>query len=92
MATNKEKIQDPAVVEEPVVVEEPIKEPVKEPVKVTVKAPESIYTAADLAANHRVFKAPREIVVVALRLAGKETATFEEAKTIIENFKNKEVK
>lgn len=84
MATNKAKIQDPAVVEEPVVVEAPVVEP--------VKAPESIYTAADLAANHRAFKAPREIVVVALRLAGKETATFEEAKTIIENFKNKEVK
>lgn len=65
-----------------VAVEEPVKAPVAE----------SIYTAAELAANHRVFKVSREIVVVALRLAGKKTATFEEAKTIIETFKNKEVK
>lgn len=57
------------------------------------KAPaESVYTAAYLADNHKAFKASREIVVVALRLAGKKEATFAEAKTIIESFKNKEVK
>ena len=64
----------------------------EEPAKEQVKAPESIYTAADLAKNHKAFNAPREIVVVALRLAGKETATFAEAKTIIDKFKTKEVK
>lgn len=53
---------------------------------------ESVYTAADLVNNHRVFKVPREIVVVALRQAGKEAATLTEAKAIIEKFKNKEVK
>lgn len=56
------------------------------------KQTESIYTAAELANSHKAFKTSREIVVVALRLAGKKTATFAEAKTIVEKFKNKEVK
>lgn len=71
------------------------KEQAKEVVReepVEVKTPESVYTADDLAANHKAFKAPREIVVVALRLAGKKTATFAEAKDIIDKFKTKEVK
>ena len=72
--------------QEAVVVEEPIKQQAAAPVA------ESVYTAADLAKNHKAFKAPREIVVVALRLAGKQTATFAEAKTIIDKFRNKEVK
>ena len=50
------------------------------------------YTAAYLAENHKAFDASKEIVVVALQLAGKETATFEEAKEIIDKFKTKEVK
>lgn len=79
MATAKAKAQEAAV-------EESVKEQVKEPVV------ESVYTAAELAENHKAFQASREIVVVALRLAGKKTATFAEAKTIIEQFKNKEVK
>ena len=59
----------------------------------TVEKPaESIYTAEELAANHKVFKAPREIVVVALRQAGKKSATFAEAKSIIEKFMKREVK
>lgn len=53
---------------------------------------ESIYTAAELADNHKAFQTSKEIVVVALRLAGKKTATFKEAKIIIDKFKNKEVK
>lgn len=53
---------------------------------------ESVYSANELAQNYKVFNTSREIVAVALRLAGKETATFAEAKTIIDNFKNKEVK
>lgn len=61
--------------------------------KVETKAPaESVYTAEELANNHKAFDTYREIVVVALRLAGKDTATFTEAKSIIEKFKNKEVK
>ena len=53
---------------------------------------ESVYSATELIENHKVFNTSREIVEVALRMAGKHTATFTEAKTIIEKFKNKEVK
>lgn len=53
---------------------------------------ESVYSAEELAKNYRAFGTYREIVVVALRQAGKASATFSEAKTIIEKFKNKEVK
>ncbi len=52
---------------------------------------ESTYTIAELADNYKVFGTFREIVVVALRGAGKKDYTFAEAKTIIEKFKNKEV-
>lgn len=64
------------------------------PVKETVKplAVESVYTAEELAKNHKVFNTYREIVVVALKRAGKQTATFSEAKKIIDEFKNREVK
>lgn len=58
----------------------------------TVKAVESVYTAAELAANHKLFGVNRDIVVVALRKAGKSAATFSEAKAIVDKFKNKEVK
>lgn len=67
-----------------------VKEP-KAETKATAPAP-SVYSADELANNHKVFNTSREIVVVALRLAGKEKATVAEAKTIIEKFKNKEVK
>lgn len=53
---------------------------------------ESVYTAAELAENYKAFKTSREIVEVALRMAGKKSATFTEAKEIIEKFKTKEVK
>ena len=59
---------------------------------VEARVNESVYAAAELAANHKVFKTSREIVEIALRQAGKTSATFTEAKAIIENFKNKEVK
>ena len=52
----------------------------------------SVYSREELAKNHKAFNTSHEIVDVALRLAGKESATFAEAKTIIEKFKNKEVK
>ena len=74
------------------------KEPAVEAVSVVAKTPkvpvakESVYTADYLIANFKAFSTSREIVAVALRLAGKKTATFTEAKKIIETFKNKEVK
>ena len=67
----------------------PAASPVNENVSVVN---ESVYSAEELAANHKAFKTSREIVEVALRLAGKKTATFPEAKEIIEKFKTKEVK
>lgn len=53
---------------------------------------ESVYTAEELAQNHKFFKTSYEIVAVALQMAGKKAATVTEAKNIIEKFKNKEVK
>lgn len=53
---------------------------------------ESVYTAEELAQNHKFFKTSYEIVSVALRMAGKTAATVTEAKNIIEKFKNREVK
>ena len=67
----------------------PAEAPVNEKVE-TVN--ESVYTAEELAANHKTFKTSYEIVVVALHKAGKKAASFKEAQKIIENFKNREVK
>lgn len=53
---------------------------------------ESVYSAEELAANHKLFNTSREIVEVALRMAGKKATSLTEAKAIIEKFKNKEVK
>lgn len=53
---------------------------------------ESVYSASELAANYQLFGVNRDIVVIALRKAGKEEATFAEAKAIIDKFKTKEVK
>ncbi len=55
-------------------------------------AQESVYTVNELAESHKVFGTYREIVIVALRNAGKDTYTFAEAKDIIDKFKNKEVR
>lgn len=64
-----------------------------EKAKTEVKTPvESVYTAEELANNHKAFGTYREIVEVALKIAGKDKATFAEAKKIVEKFKNKEVK
>lgn len=80
-----EKNKAPEVFEEAVTAEQ-------EPKPVEAKPAESVYTAAELTAAYKAFNVPREIVAVALRLAGKKTATFKEAQTIVGNFKNKEVK
>ena len=62
------------------------------PVKEAAPVAESVYTAEELARNCKAFHTRREVVDVALRLAGRKTATFSEAKKIIDNFKNREVK
>ena len=60
--------------------------------KERAKLTDSVYTATELADNHKAFGTYREIVEVALRQAKKQEATFNEAKRIIESFKNKGVK
>lgn len=77
----------PKAAAEPVVKETPVEK--ETPV---VHVNESVYTAEELAKNHKFFKTSYEIVVVALRMAGKTAATVTEAKNIIEKFKNREVK
>lgn len=67
-------------------------EPAKEAPVVKPKVNVSVYTAEELAENHKLFNTSYEIVVVALRLAGKKTASFAEAQKIIESFKKREVK
>lgn len=59
---------------------------------VAAQVNESVYSAEELAKNHKAFGTSYEIVVIALRQAGKEAATFTEAQKIIEKFKTKEVK
>ena len=54
--------------------------------------PVSVYTAAELAKAHKTLGTTHEIVAVALKLAGKKEASLDEAKKIIEEFKNKEVR
>lgn len=58
----------------------------------TTKEAESVYSADYLAANHKALGASYAIVAVALKLAGKESATLKEAQKIVDEFKNKEVK
>ena len=67
-------------------------EPVNEAPVVHKHVNESVYTAEELAENHKFFNTSYEIVVVALQMAGKKAATVTEAKNIIEKFKNREVK
>ncbi len=80
---NKDKIK---------AVEAVVEEAPKQEIKISAPPAESVYSAAELAENHKIFNTSYEIVSIALRLAGKKTATFTEAKNIIEKFKNKEVK
>lgn len=51
------------------------------------------YTAAEFArASEKVFGVSQDIVTAALHMAGKQTATVEEAKKIVKEFASKEVK
>ncbi len=64
--------------------------------KTTAAAPAeaaATYTAAELiAAAPEKFGVSLDVATAALRMAGKKTATVEEAKTIITEFANREVK
>lgn len=51
------------------------------------------YKVSELAAQARqIFNTTPEVVTVALRTAGKEAATVEEAKETVQKFLNREVK
>lgn len=52
---------------------------------------EGLYTIEELADACAVFTTYREIVLVALKLAGKNEATLQEAKQLIHAFQNQEV-
>lgn len=69
----------------------PVKEDQEAP-KQKPQVKESVYPADELARAHKAFGTSYEIVAVALKLAGVKKATFTQAKEIVENFKNKEVK
>lgn len=64
--------------------------------KTTTAAPveaAATYTAAELiAAAPEKFGVSPDVATAALRMAGKKTATVEEARTIITEFANREVK
>lgn len=64
--------------------------------KTTAAAPveaAATYTAAELiAAAPEKFGISPDVATAALRMAGKKTATVEEARTIITEFANREVK
>lgn len=88
-----EEAEAPEVIEIPIELLDGIDDPVvEEQPPVQVKPVESVYTAEQLAANYKTFKTSYAVVTVALRLAGKKTATLSEATKIIEEFKHKEVK
>lgn len=54
---------------------------------------EAVYKASELAARARqMFSTTPEVVTVALRLAGKDACTVEEAKKTVHDFLNREVK
>jgi len=62
--------------------------PVVAPKKVAVET----YPVSEIIANYKAFNASKPIVATALKIAKVERVTLEEAKKIIETFKNKEVK
>lgn len=72
--------------------EKTVKKKAQEAPAAAPETDESVYTLHDLIDGHKAFGVPKEIVTVALRLANIETATFAEAKKIIDEFKKKEVK
>lgn len=52
----------------------------------------SLYTCDEFAANPGVLGANQDIIRAALRVAGKNTATIEEAKKIVKEFSERKVK
>lgn len=65
----------------------------KETKQTPAKAATPKYSAAELAqAAQKVFGVPQDVATAALRMAGIQSATIEEAKKIVGDFAKKEVK
>lgn len=62
------------------------------PVSSPIFTKECIYTIDEIAAVSSMFEATPDVVKTALKLDGKEQYTTNDAKKIIKEFKNKEVK
>lgn len=68
------------------------KQSTKTVAKVTNVAVESTYTVDEFVKAAKKLNASSDIVKAAFKCAGKEKATLEEAKKIVNTFKSKEVK
>ena len=95
MASNKPKeqaeVKNETIDRKPADVTEPATEP-KETEKSKAPAYVSKYTIKELAeATKTAFSTDKVIVLAALKAAGKETYSMEEATKIVSTFKNKEV-
>lgn len=53
------------------------------------KTAQPVYTTAQLLENHTAFGASYAIVAAALKLAGKDSFTFDEAKKLVSDFNNR---
>ena len=63
-----------------------------EPKETQEKVHEDIYSAEDLIEGYKSFDTQPEVVAAALKIAGKQCATEEEARKIIKKFLRQEVK
>jgi len=65
-----------------------------EPASATKKAnPETVYGVSELSAAARTrFSVPPELVMTAMKLAGKDKATIAEAERLIKEFKERKVR
>lgn len=69
------------------------KKDIKEASAVTKKPGEAVYTAKELAAQSmKIFGCASECVIAALKAAKKESASVNEAKTIVSKFLRKEIR
>ena len=63
-----------------------------EAIKATGETPaKDVYTVDEIIEGYTAFGTSKEIVTVAIKLSGIKSATFDEAKKLIDDFKNKEV-
>lgn len=65
---------------------------IEEPQETPEKFHEDIYSAEDLIAGYKSFDTQPEVVSAALKIAGKQCTTEEEARKIIKKFLRQEVK